>query len=247
MEPMALNSPLETSSQLFQKDLRLRVLSALIGIPLVAGCLYAGGMYFSALISCVFIAAIGEWFWLNKTAKNRSTLIRFLIFMGGIFYISFAFWNPFGFAAEPKVCTFWLLFVWATDIGAYFSGKIFGGGNPSFLKKISPNKTWSGFIGGSISGTVVGMTSFYLLSIKGFNGSSVFLLMLGLFFFSLIAHAGDLLESAIKRFYQKKDSGCWIPGHGGILDRIDSLLAVSFCLGGQAFLIHLSILFGCNP
>lgn len=112
----------------------------------------------------------------------------------------------------------WLLMIiWAMDIGAYFAGSMIGG--PKLAPKASPNKTWSGLIGGGLlaslvswlAGTYLGVASESVLIVAGFS-------------LALWSQLGDIIESRIKRHFGVKDSGAIIPGHGGVLDRIDSLL-----------------------
>lgn len=116
---------------------------------------------------------------------------------------------------------FWLLtVVWMTDIGAYACGRIIGG--PKIAPAISPNKTWSGTVGGLIIGTAAGLGLLYSVGVPptiGFIGLSLIL--------SLLTVAGDLLESALKRRFHVKDSGGLIPGHGGVMDRFDGLWAAA--------------------
>jgi len=120
---------------------------------------------------------------------------------------------------EGRNLVFWLLaVVWATDIGAYFAGRGIGG--PKLAPKISPNKTWAGLIGGALSAGLVGVLA------AGFLGREAMLLVVGGMLLAVIAQGGDLLESWCKRRFGVKDSSHIIPGHGGILDRVDGLLAV---------------------
>lgn len=117
--------------------------------------------------------------------------------------------------------TFFLFFVvWATDIFAYFTGRALGG--PKLWMRVSPKKTWSGAIGGLVLATVFGVG---VVAVAG-SGELWFwaLLAVGL---SIVSQAGDLLESAIKRRFSVKDSSRLIPGHGGIMDRIDGLVAAA--------------------
>jgi phosphatidate cytidylyltransferase len=109
-----------------------------------------------------------------------------------------------------------VLGVWAYDTGAYFAGRVIGG--PRFLKPISPSKTWAGAVGGLITATAVVAILLWAL-----GRGPVEALVLGPLV-SIAAQAGDLLESMIKRAAGAKDSGRLFPGHGGILDRVDSLL-----------------------
>jgi phosphatidate cytidylyltransferase len=111
---------------------------------------------------------------------------------------------------------------WATDIFAYFVGKAFGG--PKLAPAISPGKTWSGALGGAAGGIVAGLLA---ASLSGHAGFGVFVVALVL---SIVSQAGDLFESAVKRRHGAKDSSNLIPGHGGVMDRIDGLVAAGFAL-----------------
>jgi phosphatidate cytidylyltransferase len=111
-----------------------------------------------------------------------------------------------------------MLVTWATDIFAYFAGRSIGG--PKLAPRISPNKTWAGLIGGMTGAAVVGAVTAY-----AFDLGSLFLLAgapMG-----LLAQLGDLYESKVKRRLGVKDSGALLPGHGGVLDRLDGLLPVA--------------------
>ena len=107
--------------------------------------------------------------------------------------------------------------IWISDIGCYFFGKIFKG--PKLIPLISPSKTWSGAIGGLILCLLYGFLSSLFT-----NENSVYYLLQVAILIGILSQIGDLLESAFKRFHNIKDSGSIIPGHGGVLDRIDSLL-----------------------
>ena len=113
---------------------------------------------------------------------------------------------------------FWLMLVtWATDIFAYFAGRSIGG--PKLAPEISPNKTWAGLIGGMAGAALVGAAAAWLF---GLGEPFVWLgAPMG-----LIAQLGDLYESRVKRRLGVKDSGALLPGHGGVLDRLDGLLPV---------------------
>src|SRR5215469_2030576 len=128
------------------------------------------------------------------------------------------------------------LVVWATDTGALVFGKLIGG--KKIAPRLSPGKTWAGTIGGSITAAVV-----FALYIA-FFGFNVWLAMLFGFVFSFAAHAGDLFESLVKRRFGYKDSGGLIPGHGGVLDRMDSMFAASVIFALLIFGLHLNPLFG---
>ncbi len=117
---------------------------------------------------------------------------------------------------------FLLMLVFANDTGAYFTGRSWG--RSPLVPEISPKKTWEGFWGGILLAMLVG----YLINLKlALFSFKAFLLLT--FFVVLGANLGDLLESAVKRSVGKKDAGTLIPGHGGLLDRIDSLLLGALC------------------
>ena len=123
-----------------------------------------------------------------------------------------------GIEASGLGLLFFLCFsVWAADIFAYIVGRTVGG--PKLMPRVSPKKTWSGFLGGAAGAVIVGaLVASYL-----FEGNTV--LFAGLAFLTaLAAQVGDLLESYIKRRFNVKDSSNLIPGHGGILDRVDGLV-----------------------
>jgi phosphatidate cytidylyltransferase len=128
------------------------------------------------------------------------------------------------------------LIVWATDTGALVFGKLIGG--KKIAPRLSPGKTWAGTIGGSITAAVV-----FALYIA-FFGFNVWLAMSFAFIFSFAAHGGDLFESLVKRRFGYKDSGGLIPGHGGVLDRMDSMFVASLVLALLIFGLHLNPLFG---
>ncbi|MEZ5648301.1 MAG: phosphatidate cytidylyltransferase [Alphaproteobacteria bacterium] len=114
------------------------------------------------------------------------------------------------------LCLWLLAVVWATDIAAYLCGRIIGG--PKLAPRISPQKTWSGFIGGTLFGVIVSVA----ITFTHLQSIWLFLLLGGVI--AIAAHLGDLLESTAKRYFGVKDTGRLIPGHGGLLDRIDGLV-----------------------
>ena len=126
-------------------------------------------------------------------------------------------------ALDPRAgweTTLWILaVVWATDIGAFAAGRSFGG--PRLAPRVSPNKTWSGLLGGIVCAAAVGGLAGLLLD----STYTIPLLLIsgGL---AIVAQTGDLAESIAKRHFGVKDSSGLIPGHGGLLDRLDGMLAV---------------------
>jgi phosphatidate cytidylyltransferase len=128
------------------------------------------------------------------------------------------------------------LIVWATDTGALVFGKLIGG--RKLWPAVSPGKTWAGTIGGSLTAAFV--FALYILFF-GFPVGAALAFALAL---SVVAHLGDLLESWVKRRFGTKDTGGLIPGHGGVLDRMDSMFAASVVLALLVFWGHLNPMFG---
>jgi phosphatidate cytidylyltransferase len=123
-------------------------------------------------------------------------------------------------AAAGQITVLWIFaVVWATDIGAYAAGRQIGG--PRLAPRLSPRKTWAGLIGGVLSAALVGWCTARLLAI-----SPVLPLVLVSAALAIVEQFGDLAESMAKRRFNVKDSSGLIPGHGGLLDRLDGLLAV---------------------
>ena len=119
---------------------------------------------------------------------------------------------------------FGLLIVWATDIGAYMVGRQYG--KNKLWPEISPNKTVEGALGGIVSAVVVAAIYVLIFQSQQDFGHSLPLVLIFTIIFSIVGQFGDLVESAIKRHFGVKDSGNILPGHGGILDRFDSMLFV---------------------
>jgi phosphatidate cytidylyltransferase len=126
-------------------------------------------------------------------------------------------------AQEPwtmgLLLTFWAMgLVWACDSGAYFAGRAIGG--PKLAPSISPNKTWAGFIGGIAASAAA---AWGMVALFGLPPALAWVTP----FLAVLAQAGDLYESHLKRLAGVKDSGTLLPGHGGLLDRLDGLVAVA--------------------
>ncbi|MEQ1520160.1 MAG: phosphatidate cytidylyltransferase [Aestuariivirga sp.] len=142
----------------------------------------------------------------------------------GIFYVGFPALalillrgdSHYGFAAVLWV----FLVVWSADSLAYFAGRIIGG--PKLAPLISPKKTWAG-LGGAVAGSA--LVSFIFAWVTQLNGVWSLAILAGCL--AVVEQAGDLFESSLKRFHGVKDSGRLIPGHGGVIDRVDGLIAVA--------------------
>jgi phosphatidate cytidylyltransferase len=148
---------------------------------------------------------------------------------------------PFGL----KTVAWLFAVVWGTDVVAYFAGRLIGG--PKFMPRISPSKTWSGTVTGIFGGACLG--TLFLAAVSQTSGIAnpaplAILFVLGLVT-AAVAQAGDLFESWTKRQFGAKDSGGLIPGHGGLMDRLDGFIAAStwiallgvttFALAGELF------------
>jgi phosphatidate cytidylyltransferase len=120
---------------------------------------------------------------------------------------------------------FLFLVVWASDIGAYMAGRWLGG--PKLAPSVSPNKTWSGAIGGLASAMAVGALAAYVFDAVGARAVPVSRVLLVAGLLGVLSQAGDFFESWIKRHFHVKDSSSLIPGHGGLLDRLDGVLAAA--------------------
>ena len=199
-------------------DLGTRTLSAAVLAPLAVACIWAGGIAFVILIAAAMLGLVAEW--LGLCRRIRSLTFR----SAGLAYVALAgaalLWLRDDAEAGRDNVLFLLLIVWACDIGAYLVGRWVGG--PRMAPRTSPGKTWSGAIGGLLAAVAIGSLVAHLLS----NPETwrVVLLAAGL---AGVAQAGDLLESFVKRRLEVKDSGHLIPGHGGLFDRLDGVLATA--------------------
>jgi phosphatidate cytidylyltransferase len=144
---------------------------------------------------------------------------------GGVAYAGIAFLGPALLRRDPRWGFMGLLFlfatVWATDIFAFFCGRAVGG--PLLLPSVSPNKTWAGAIGGLAGGIAAAVAVAYASGVRFAAAAGLMGLLL-----SILAQAGDLFESAVKRRFGAKDASRLIPGHGGLMDRLDGFLVAAF-------------------
>jgi len=207
-------------------DLTRRVLSAALLLPVAVFCIWAGGWWFLALVAVACAGLAAEWvslcrYWPRSTRPAVAS--RDLIL--GVPYIGLAAVALPWLRADPIVgwpnTLFMLSVIWGSDIGAYVIGRLVAG--PKLAPAISPGKTWSGAAGGLCAAALAGLGAASGVS-SGFSPSRVLSVAVAL---GLIAQAGDLMESALKRHFGVKDSGRAIPGHGGLLDRLDAVLAVA--------------------
>lgn len=196
-------------------ELLVRSLAGAILILIAIGAAFLGGYPFAIFVALAAVMIFYEW--------------RRLVTGWGFG------WKAAGFvyALVPALALLWVrdrapqglelllwifIVTWTTDIGAYFAGRAIGG--PKLAPRISPNKTIAGLVGGMISAGLAGYAWAELMSL-----SAALLWLAPLL--ALAAQAGDLFESGMKRKAGVKDSGNWLPGHGGALDRLDGLVVVA--------------------
>ena len=201
-------------------ELLVRSLAGVVLILFALGAAFLGGYTFAVFVALASVMLFYEW--------------RRLVAGWGFT------WKAAGFvyALVPALSLLWIrdrapqglelllwvfIVTWTTDIGAYFAGRAIGG--PKLAPSISPNKTIAGLVGGMISATLAGYVWVDLMRLSG-----VLFWLAPMFAFA--AQMGDLFESALKRRAGVKDSGTWLPGHGGALDRLDGLVVVAALTAG---------------
>lgn len=201
-------------------ELAIRTVSGLIMIVIAIAAALVGGYYFAVLVAAAATAVFYEW---TRLARGWG----FVWQAGGFVYALAAALALLWIRdrADPVlpngglVLTFWVFItVWSTDIGAYFAGRAIGG--PKLAPSISPGKTRAGLYGGVAAAFVFGSLWAYVSGLR-------YTLDLLAPLFALAAQGGDLFESWMKRRAGVKDSGDWLPGHGGVFDRLDGLLPVA--------------------
>jgi len=196
-------------------NLATRIVSGLVMIAVALGAAVLGGYVFAVLVAAAAAMIFVEW-----TRMVRGWGVGWQL--GG-----------FAYALVPALALLWIreraphdlmlllwvfIVTWSTDIGAYFAGRAIGG--PKLAPTISPNKTWAGLIGGMIAAALLGG---YWANFTGLSPKLLWLAPL----FAIGAQGGDLFESGLKRRAGVKDSGTILPGHGGVMDRLDGLVVVA--------------------
>jgi phosphatidate cytidylyltransferase len=194
-------------------------------VLLLAGTLGVEGLWLAALV--VLGLGAGLTWAIGGPRRHRQILPGgWLAF--GVVYIGLAgvaLIHLRGDAMAGRVNVLFLfMVVWASDIGAYLAGRCLGG--PKLAPKVSPNKTWSGALGGLISAMAAGGAAAYVMEAAG-GAVPLPRVLLVAAVLGLLAQLGDLFESWIKRRFHVKDTSSLIPGHGGLLDRLDGVLAAS--------------------
>ncbi len=192
---------------------------------------WIGDWPFAVFWSAAAIAVLWEWIMLVKGSHYGLRLRRFWV-TAGIGYAGCMVLAPILLRADAAygLSAMLLLFaiVWSTDVCAYFAGRAIGG--PKLAPLISPKKTWAGAIAGTAGAILVAVAVAGLLGHLDKGTIAVVALLL-----SIMAQLGDLLESWIKRKFGAKDASHLIPGHGGVMDRLDGFwaAAVAGCLVGM--------------
>tara|TARA_Y100000996_G_scaffold319620_1_gene255726 strand:+ start:49 stop:687 length:639 start_codon:yes stop_codon:yes gene_type:complete len=200
------------------KEFEKRILSSIILIPIAIFFIIQGSVFFTFFLGILFLATSYEWI---KMCKKNDLLKLF-----GITFLLFSFYATFEIREENsfKYFLFIVTICIFTDIGGYVFGKIFKGAK---LTKISPKKTYAGVIGSFLLSLTAGLIFInYLgkdLAIINIDSLPLLLLILSI---SFISQIGDLIISYFKRKAKLKDTGKILPGHGGLLDRIDGLIFV---------------------
>jgi len=224
---LVLVTALAMSSEWVRLCMPGRVAVPMIGVGLTAGL-------------AVVLAGVGQFGWALAAVVGGAGAVLTLLFALG--RRGMAVWMAAGavYVALPCVALvwlrgsdvpgrdamFWLLaVVWGMDIGAYAVGRTFGG--PKLAPRISPKKTWSGLIGGTICSALAATA--VAMALDAAMGDTV-VLAAGAAVLGVLSQGGDLLESAIKRHFGAKDAGQLIPGHGGVLDRVDGLVVAALAM-----------------
>ena len=201
-------------------ELQKRIFSSIIIIPLSLFIIVKGSILFLFFLIFCFLLSCYEW---NKMAKGK------IINLLGLIFLLISFYSAFSIREELEdnslfIFLFLIIISVSTDIGGYTFGKIFKGPK---LTKISPNKTYAGVIGSFLTSVLFGILFInYFKNIYYYkvDVSNNFILLI--LFLSFVSQIGDLIVSYFKRISKLDNTGKLIPGHGGILDRIDGIIFV---------------------
>ena len=196
-------------------ELTKRILSSVVLLPIMFFIIIKGTYYFNTMIILFFFISVYEWI---KLSKNK------IYKLPGIFFLIFSFYSVYEIRINMDNGHVYLLFITmicvATDVGGFLFGKIFKGPK---LTKISPNKTYSGMLGSFVF-TIL----FIILFLKYLISKNLYELTIEIvgfsFLLSIASQFGDIIISYFKRLSNVKDTGKIIPGHGGLLDRIDGMI-----------------------
>lgn len=197
------------------RGLVLRILSAVVLGPLLLAAVWFGFPWIDLVAALAAPLMVSEWLGLTRS-RPLMRLLAIAYTIAAIFALLWLRHQPI----DGRETILWIVAcIWATDIGAYVVGRTAGGAK--LAPRISPGKTWSGLIGGMAWSAVASAGLGYAFGL----GHTITLAVIGAGL-AVVGQIGDLLESAAKRKAGVKDSGKLIPGHGGLLDRVDGLMAV---------------------
>ena len=205
---------------MMSKELKKRILSSFILLPLSIFLIIEGHILFILFLSLIFLVTSYEWIMMNK----NNDLLRLL----GIIFLFFSLYSAFEIRENEnyKDFLFIILICIFTDIGGFIFGKILKGPK---LTKISPKKTYAGVFGGFLLPLIAGLVVYEYEYTEEIPDSGLYFLII-ILFISLISQIGDLIISFFKRKAKIKNTGKILPGHGGLLDRIDGMIFVfPFC------------------
>ncbi len=195
-------------------ELKLRIISGIVLAAIALFVAWAGGALIVLFWGAAAVGLLAEWW--KVTKRSVAWLIP------GMIYAGVAFASPVLLrldAAWGLPALLWLFaVVWGSDVFAYICGRLIGG--PKLWPRVSPKKTWAGFIGGTAFAIAAGSGIAWLAGVVSILPVSIVSL-----FAAVASQGGDLLESSIKRSFGVKDSGSLIPGHGGLMDRLDGFVA----------------------
>ena len=199
------------------KELLKRILSSLILIPVAFFFITKGSIFFNFFILVMLSITLYEWHYLS---------FKKVYYLPGLIFIFFSFYTFYILRNEGDYIFFLLIFLIciSTDIGGYIFGKILKGPK---LTKISPNKTYAGMLGGFILSIILAniyLNNLNFLSLEGPNIDMRIEIIMIVLSISFISQVGDLTISLFKRKSKIKNTGKIIPGHGGLLDRIDGMI-----------------------
>ena len=196
-------------------ELAIRSATGLALIVLALMAAYVGGMSFAVLAAAASTAIFWEWMRITRgwgLGWSAAGFVYALLAAISLLWVRDR-------ADNGLAVVIWIFLVtWSTDIGAYFAGRRFG--RKKLAPAVSPNKTWAGLYGGILAATLIAGAWAWLIGLD----PALYLLAT---VFAVATQAGDLFESWMKRRAGVKDSGNWLPGHGGIFDRLDGLIPVA--------------------
>ena len=201
------------------KELNKRIFSTIILIPFSFYFIIQGSLFFNFFMLVCFLITSNEWY---KMSKSKNYLFFGYLFLSFSFYSTYELRNTDVMGSSLYIFFFILIICISTDIGGYVFGKILKGPK---LSKVSPKKTYSGTIGGyflSIISTYILINYseiFFSIKVEFTIENFICILLI-----SSVSQIGDLIISSFKRLSKIKDTGNIIPGHGGLLDRIDGMI-----------------------